>query len=328
MPVEERFTIRDYRDGDEAAILDLFNRSFPHSPRAVEHFRWKYLENPAGARRIALAFEEGRLVGHYAGYPVIFRAGKHDIVANHIGDTMTDPAIRHVGRGPTSVLGRTALHFYARFCEGKVAFNYGFNVANIQKFSLRFLRSERVEPVSFRVAAPPPPPNRFMRRAEGYVFDLVRTPDHAFDELYRRVAPTYGFLVRKDARYLRWRYFDIPDETYHVVAVRKWTRLVGWIVFRLADTRMLWGDALFDHRFVDAIPMVLGHVASVHAASSIECWFPPRPEWFHRVLVDLGLRVQQEPNDLSVMCVPFLWSDAASIMRRELHYAWGDSDLF
>ena len=47
--------------------------------------------------------------------------------------------VRHVGRGPTSILGRTALHFYETFCEGKVAFNYGFNVANIQRFSLKFL---------------------------------------------------------------------------------------------------------------------------------------------------------------------------------------------
>ena len=37
-------------------------------------------------------------------------------------------AIRHIGRGPSSVLGRSALHFYEHYCEGVVAFNYGFNV--------------------------------------------------------------------------------------------------------------------------------------------------------------------------------------------------------
>jgi hypothetical protein len=87
----------------------------------------------------------------YAGYTVPFRlfgaertARSRDLLAHQIGDTMTDPSVRHLGRGPTSVLGRTALHFYETFCEGRVAFNYGFNVANIQKFSLRFLRSDRV----------------------------------------------------------------------------------------------------------------------------------------------------------------------------------------
>ena len=65
---------------------------------------------------------------------------------------MTDPAVRHVGRGPTSILGRTALHFYEQFCEGKVAFNYGFNVANIAEVLDAFPRAAtRVEPVPYRV---------------------------------------------------------------------------------------------------------------------------------------------------------------------------------
>ena len=329
MPVDPRFTIRPFRDGDEAAILDLFNRSFPHSPRSVEHFRWKYIDDPAGARRIALAFDEtGRLVGHYAGYPVLFRVNGRDVLANQIGDTMTDPAIRHVGRGPTSILGRTALHFYEHFCEKTVAFNYGFNVANIQKFSLKFLRSDRVEPVSFRASAPPPAPSRFSRRIQGYAFALVETPGREFDELFARVSPSYRFLVRRDARYLQWRYCDAPDARYHLVAVRKWTRLVGWIVYRLDGATLRWGDALFDARFEESIPMVLGHVAAVHGVQRIEGWFPPRPRWFDRILVELGFRVAEEPNDLSVMCVTFQWPDAVDAMRRELFYSWGDSDLF
>lgn len=329
MPVDPRFTIREYTDGDETAILDLFNRSFPHSPRSVEHFRWKYLDDPSGSRRIALAFgEEGRLVGHYAGYPVTFHAGNRNVVANQIGDTMTDPAIRHVGRGPTSILGRTALHFYERFCEGQVAFNYGFNVANIQKFSLRFLRSDRVEPVSYRTATPPPPPARLARRLQGYRFDLVDAVDGSFDDFFRRASPAYDFLVRRDSEYLQWRYLAAPDTQYHVVAVRKWMRLVGWIVFRLEGDRLLWGDALFDPRFDESIAMVLGHVGAVHGVREIACWFPPRPQWFDRLLVDLGFHVRPEPNDLSVMCVPFVWKDAAEVMRRRLYYAWGDSDLF
>ena len=74
--------------------------------------------------------------------------------------------------------------------------------------------------------------------------------------------------------------------------------------------------------------MVLGHVAAVHGSQRIECWFPPRPFWFDRLLVELGFTLVGEPNDLSVMCVPFGWRDAVEAMRRELFYSWGDSDLF
>jgi hypothetical protein len=139
MPVETRA----YMAGDERQILDLFARSFPHAPRGIEHFRWKYRENPFGNERISLTFVDDQLAGHYAGYVVPFRAYGKDILAHQIGDTMTDVGVRHIGRGPTSILGRTALDFYARFCEGQIAFNYGFNAGNIQKISLRFLRSDR-----------------------------------------------------------------------------------------------------------------------------------------------------------------------------------------
>src|SRR3954471_19075480 len=134
-PAADRIVVRAYRPGDEEAILDLFARSF-HVSRTPEHWRWKYQDDPYGREHITVIFDESQLVGHYAGYPVPFSVYGVDVLAHQIGDTMTDPAIRHVGRGPSSVLGRAARHFYDTFCEGRIGFNYGFNVANIQKFSM------------------------------------------------------------------------------------------------------------------------------------------------------------------------------------------------
>ena len=347
MPADARFTTRAFRDGDERAILDLFARCFPHAPRAMAHFDWKYRNNPFGDRRISLTFDETgssgvgepedprargpehpRLAGHYAGYAVPFRVFGRDILAHQIGDTMTDVTIRHVGRGPTSILGRTALHFYENFCENQVAFNYGFNVSNIHKFSLRFLRADRVEAVTYRVAPAPRPVPRLRRWLHGYHLELVHDVDAEWDAFFARVEDDYRFLVRRDARYIRWRYFDAPDTRYTLVAIRKWRRLIGWIVFRVAGDRFLWGDALFDRRFPDAAEVLLRHVVSLHPVQTIEAWFPPRPAWFDEILRGLGFETRPEPQDLSVMCVPFALPEATAAMREALYYSWGDSDLF
>ena len=322
----------DYRPGEDRKILDLFARCFPHAPRTMEHFDWKYLSNPFGNGRISLTYDgTGRLLGHYAGYPVPFRIDGADAVAHQIGDTMTDPSIRHIGRGPTSILGRTALHFYSHFCENDVAFNYGFNVANIQKFSLRFLRSDRVEPVTYRVRDLRANPLKHLPRLErwlrGYRLDLVQETTPEWDELFARVSPAYRFLVRRDARYVRWRYLECPDIRYHVVAIRKWRRLVGWIAYRMQENRFLWGDALFDPDFADAVEILLRHVVP-SSAEVIEGWFPPRPPWLDALLRDLDFETRPEPQDLSVMCVPFTLADAVSRMRESFYYTWGDSDLF
>jgi hypothetical protein len=336
MPVDEtrpggRFEVRAYRDGDEQAILDLFARSFPHAPRPVEHFRWKYRASPFGNERISLAFDHeqgGRLVGHYSGYPVPFVDSGRLLLAHQIGDTMTDISVRHIGRGPTSVLGRTALHFYEHFCEGRIAFNFGFNVANIQKFSLRFLRSDRVEPVTYRVAPPLPPLTRMQRWMRGYQLELVTRTSPEWDALFDRVAPAYHFCIRRNAAWVQWRYLDCPDVPYFVVAVRKWRHLVGWIVFRIRDRRFVWGDALFDPDFSDAVEVALRHVVAGHDVDVIEGWLPPRPRWFDATLRELGFETRPEPQDLSLMCVPFMDDKAVPRLRDRLYYSWGDGDLF
>jgi hypothetical protein len=255
-----------------------------------------------------------------------------DVLAHQIGDTMTDVSVRHVGRGPTSILGRTALHFYEHFCEGQVAFNYGFNVANIHKFSLRFLRADRVEPVTYRVRDLRVHPLRSIPRASrllrGYQLELVHGVGEEWDAFFARAANGYRFLVRRDARYVRWRFLDAPDARATLVAIRKGRRLVGWIAFRIVDDRFLWGDALFDPQFPDAVDVMLRHVAPLHSVNTIEGWFPPRPAWFDTKLRELGFETRPEPQDLSVMCVPFSAPDAAAAMRDALYYTWADSDLF
>jgi hypothetical protein len=332
MPVDpDRFSTRTYREGDEQAILDLFARSF-HAPRALTQWRWKFQQNPYGRERISLTFDAAQLVGHYAGYPVPFAIGEDDVVANQIGDTMTDPSIRHIGRGPSSILGRTALHFYEHFCEGKVAFNYGFNVANIQKFSLRFLRSDRVEPVTYRVRDlrqhALPPLRRIERWPRGISLDLVRSTAPEWDAFFDRVREHYGFLSRRDAAYVQWRYLDCPEPSYTVVALRKWRRLVGWIVFRIREDRFSLGDMLIDPDHADVLEAGLRHLSALFPTASIEAWCPPRPSWLDQFLRDLRFENRPEPQDLSVMCVPFMRKDAVEAMRSELFYTMGDSDLF
>ncbi len=329
MPADERFVTRSYQPGDESAILDLFTRSF-HAPRSLEHFRWKYLQNPYGNAHISLTFDgDGKLVGHYAGYPVPFVESGRPLLAHQIGDTMTDPSVRHIGRGPTSILGRTALHFYEQFCERNIAFNYGFNVANIQRFSLRFLRSDRVEAVTYWTRRLPISRiTRLRRLSRGYQLELVGEVTVEYDRFFERVSPAYRFLLRRDAQYLRWRYLACPEPGAFMVAIRKWRRLVGWSVFRVRVKRLVWGDALFDPRAVDAPEVLVRHVAPTYPVEQIEAWFPPRPQWFAEALQRLGFVQSAEPQDLSLMCVPFTLPDATQRMRDALYYTMGDSDLF
>lgn len=326
----EDFPVRALKAGEESHILELFAPSF-HVQRSLEHWRWKYDANPWGQRNITVALShEGELVAHYAGYPlpmVLTSYGRQsDLLGLQIGDTMTDPRYRQVGRGPTSLLGRCVRHYYTAFCEDKVAFNFGWNTGNIQKFSMLFVGAHRIEPVGYWQRPADKKPQTF-----GYRTRRVVRLTAAFDRFFERVSPHYGLLVRRDSTYLQWRYLDCPDDPPFVI-LTAWSffRLVGFAVFRRRGDHLVWADALFDPRHLRAAADLLAQALAqpeFQGVSVIEAWFPPRPSWFWHHLSELGFSARPEPNDLALMLVPHLEKRAPTLLREKYYYTLGDSDL-
>jgi len=340
MPMRESrpatFSIRSYRPGDEAAILVLFKRCFGFE-RSLERWQSIYLANPLGGPWISLAVDAaGELVAHYAGYPVVFERcdeqGHHSLPAVQVGDTMTAPEVRHVGRGPSSLLARTAAHFYGTHCAGRVAFCYGFNTGNIQKFSVRFVGAHVFGPVRYVCAPLPAPagPRARPHALAGLEARCVERFDERVDALFARVLPAYRYLLRRDRDYLAWRYERAPAAGYRIVLLERGDELLGWSVFRRRDDRLTWGDAL--------VAPEAGHAAGALAAAAIaaepagslerlEGWFTTQPGWWSTALADLGLLEAPEPQDLGLIYVPFLEAEPADGFR-SLYYTWGDGDLF
>jgi hypothetical protein len=334
----DEHVVRSYRPGDEAAIQRLFDASF--SPRREPaHWRWKYLEHPFGTLAISCAFDQqGELTAHYAAYPVRFRrahpGGSETILCHQVGDTMTDRRFRDVGRGATSLLARTARHFYARHCEGRVAFNYGFNTGNIQRFSQLFVRARKVWDIDFRRAAAWSLRLDRPRRFRAYRASHSTQVDPAFDQLFERVAADYGLLVERRRPWLEWRYLRCPDRDLHLVRVDRGRRLVGWGVFRVEGERILWGDALVDPAHPGAVSAMLRHALAIPGASwraaagsRIEGWFSRHPAWWSDLIERLGFASVPEPQGLGMVYVPFL-EDPEEELRTRYYLTMGDGDLF
>ena len=330
----DRHRVRPYEPGDEQAILELFARSFG-VVRTPRRWAWEYLDNPLGNARISLAFSpERQLVAQYAGYPVRLACaipGAPAVLhAHHVGDTMTAPTVRNIGRGPSSVLGRTVRHFYSRFCEAQVAFNYGVNTGNIQKFSTRFVGAQLLEPIPYHSADAATV--RAARAGRGLLSGLSFAPiDHfgaEHDALFERVKPAYELLVERSSRYLNWRYLQCPDNVYRAFAVRRWGRLCGWCVVRVDHTKsteLRWGDALFDPAVRHAAPALLRWVLERSQFRDIErivAWLPPRPAWWGQVTADFGFEPAAEPQSLGFMIVPFR-EGVVGLAAEHLHYCDG-----
>lgn len=341
--MSSEFVTRAYEPGDETAILGLFQRAFSVA-RPIEHWRWKYAESPFGRFKISLTFAStGELAAHYAGYPVPFHEVVHgeavELATLQIGDTMTAPEFRHIGRGSTSVLGRTVQHFYATFCDAKVAFNYGFNTANIQKLGLRFFNVRRIEDVGYWVLENPRPRLRGMLPFSLYHIAPVSAVGPEWDQLFGRLASRFPPMVARTARYLDWRYLRCPDPGFQMLAARRGARLVGWIVVRKAGDDLIWGDALLDPDHSGAArPLLRAALAAHPEVRRITAWFADRVtrpgeapdaamQWAEQ-LRRLGFSRQPEPNALALGAAPFLKGAATEALLSRAYWTRGDSDLF
>ena len=166
--------------------------------------------------------------------------------------------------------------------------------------------------------------------ARGYRVERVERTDGAWDRFFRRVAPAYGFLARRDAEYLDWRYLRCPDTRYVLLAARRWGRLVGWSVFRRRGDDALWGDALFDPRHARAAEPILAAALAepeLAGATRMAAWFPERPRWWSGRLAGLGLAARPEPQQLGMVALADAEPEALARLG-ELYYTMGDGDLF
>jgi len=335
-----KVTIRGYRSGDESGINDMFNEIFGQS-RDISHWYWKYRDNPYGSYGISLAVaEDGTLAAHYSGYPVkIYSTISGDrpveLSVYQLGDKMTRKGYRSEGFGKSALIARAYRHFVEAYTGEAVPFCYGFAAHHSLRFGVKVLKYADIEPIPYRRIP--------MVRLKGLsksrvkrIFAPARVSEASsigteWTDFFLSVAPHYGYLVRRDAPYLIWRYLQRPDKKYSVFSVRIRSQLSGWSVFFREGRKVVWGDALFRPGDVESVKALLGQAASsslFRDADFVECWFPPRPQWWESILNEIGFEKTGQPDDLHFTVPIYRDSQSVETVRRHLYYSIGDSDLF
>lgn len=335
---KDQIFCQEFEQGDEHDILALFEQIFGQK-RSLEHWYWKFRDNPFGNLKIAKAISDnGGLAAHFSGYPVPFYSkttSEDEFFAYQVGDTMTNPAFRTHGLGSSSVLARVATFFFNCFCLNQVPFVYGFNTGNIRKFGERYLNYRYIRPIPYHILDT----NRLRSSSflsqlthiiSGYSVEKMEIFGKEIDALFYRVANDYDLLVKRTSDYLGWRYLQCPDGKYDIYAVKRFGKLIGWSVFTLRDKTLLWGDALFDKKYLNSVEIFLKILVKswYPEVQSIEGWFSPEPRWWTQTLEGIGFESHQEPNNLAPAFVFFDPRFSKDVLDSHMYYTMGDSDLF
>lgn len=227
--------IRPYRPGDEHAILRTFNLVFRevcgagYVDRTLAQWRWAYPDNPAGHRISLAVAADGTIASQYAGMPMLYDTPWGERRFVHCVDSMTHPAFRQ-GLQARSLFVETCMPFWAHSRAIGDALFYGFPVDAAFRIGQRYLKYEMMTVVDYllreRAAGDLPVPTGV---------EVAKVDDVPPDVggLYGAVHTAHRCLLRRDYRYLQWRYVANPARAdYELWTVRRGGALRGLLVLK------------------------------------------------------------------------------------------------
>lgn len=268
---------RQYQEGDEGGILDLYTLAFG-SDISAERLVWQYKQNPAGQPIIHLAESSQGIVGYYALMPIRMRIRNKICIEIYSLETMTHPDYR--GQGIFTILGKENYKLAAR--RG-FHFLYGFTNRNahpivVNKLDWRDLYNGIplwVKPLNLEsIIRKRLVDNRLvaglgskfgkiamnilyrpMQNKPKYSITEVSYFDERFNLLWEETSND-GVMVVRDKEYLTWRYLEKPGEKYAIFIVEREEKLLGYMILKCTERFNLQIGFIMDLLTVSGEPQI------------------------------------------------------------------------
>ena len=240
-----KYNIRRYREGDDLGIVELIKQEFKteFNPEFNPNiWKWKYKENPAHAFPIIwVAEDKDEIIGHYAINPVMMKWKDSEIlgsqasgIATHrnyqrrgifktLASKVSDDArkkgipITYVFPNPKSYQGFLKMGWNHIFSLIVMAKALNVAVAS-RKYRDNIIIRKIVETglyahtLLFKF--------KFFPIPTGITIFEINLFDDSFDILWANVSKHYDYIIKRDSKYLNWRYSH-PSETFKVYTAKK-----------------------------------------------------------------------------------------------------------
>jgi hypothetical protein len=270
----EGVTIRAFRAGDEAGIIECSNRTSGHS-LTLDEWSWRHPPSPEG-RPIVVAVSNNAVVGYVAAVERRLHIEGRTYEAAEIGGAV-DSSAHDPGHG-NELLTRLAEALIAEFVDSR-------------RFDLVFFLGSLDDATDWAaaidgVAAEPSRSELLIRRGDppsglrrlAYRAEPARDWEPQLGELWRRAGGAYPVSVVRDPALALARYAGHPSIRYHrfLVFPRFSSRPVAFAAFHCAEGTCRWVDLVRDHDHPGALGL-LAHVSNRLArqtgSQTEEVWF-------------------------------------------------------
>lgn len=307
------FFIRPYQKGDEVKIVELFKEVFGKE-KSLRLWRWEFLENPFGTEIMLCFSEDGKLVAQCASIPVeAYLAGSVVRVAQVV-DCMSSRRFRGIFARKRGLYILTISQFFKTYTgPGKNIYLYGFPGERHYRLGVKMLGFRPSRPISFFVSTEEAKKS-FFYKLEKIDVDVFLEGFESFNRHMSRYIP---FMLKKDAKYLEWRYLLHPEKSYSFLALKS---IVGRAkaFFVVSNDGYLLDFASTEETALERGLSMLG--------PGVKAWTPsgaPLESIFRKA----GWKKEREPFGAIASGISFC-SISTEWANRNFFYTAGDCDLF
>lgn len=263
--MSEEYLVRSYQQGDEMQLVQLLELVFSGWPRfdlnctPLDHWKWKYQENPINEKIIVVAEKNGRVIGCSHGTSEKLKINDNSISAAQGTDLAVHPDFRGKGLSKKIIEYKNVLHsklnvniFYgltanlimkkSSLSMGRINFPYRITDLVIINDINLFLKSKQLKNSSLY--------------KYGYIlaniynniknlFKFQKEIDNAFDisiindfddrinVFWDGIKDHYDFIIERNKKYLNWRYCDPRGGNYVIKIAEDNDVILGYSVVRI-----------------------------------------------------------------------------------------------
>ena len=258
--LKKEYFVRPYQTDDEEKIVELLQLVFEGWPRmdlpctSLEHWKWKYLDNPFRKNDVTVALNEDGIIGCKHSVPVNIKV-ENDVYFCNLGtDLGVHPEFRGLGisrkvRDLNEVLKKKCGYEFAYFVTSNPILIQSY--LNHPRFPHEIVNLVRIRDIDEHLEMMPVENSWFMKLGfrtsslfnnlknvfDGSEFEdrdnkirEVQRFDKRIDSFWNSISEHYDFIVERRRDYLNWRYCDSRGGNFIVKQIEEEKELLGYYV--------------------------------------------------------------------------------------------------
>jgi GNAT superfamily N-acetyltransferase len=253
-----------YRKGDETQIVELLDLLFDGWPHfdlncaSIDHWRWKYQDNPFKRFIITVAVTSKKIVGVVHTHPLNIKIGDEPYFCTFGGDTGVHPDFRRRGihkqlSAINNVRKKEAGSQYhylitgnpiviKSFLKTRNLFPYKMSKRiRIRDISLHLLMNPREKAWMVKLAFNNVKRLNYLSNIFGHSIisskniniSKISRFDNRISEFWKQISEHYNFILVRNPDYLNWRYSDFRGGNYVINIAEENGNILGYIILRI-----------------------------------------------------------------------------------------------